>query len=155
MRIEFSGRDANTGYHAAVRFRSAAIGVVAGLAAAGLLMIPARSPFFAATALLAPIAGGAIAAILAARGQGSELDVDEAAAEGGKAGAAGGFVLAVPVPLAMHMFVAPRPNLVAGLSSVAMSILLLLGFVALSVLAAVIAARWSARSATIPPPPEP
>ena len=52
MRIEFSEGDANTGYHCGVRFRSAAIGVVAGLAAAGLLMIPASTLFFAAAALL-------------------------------------------------------------------------------------------------------
>jgi hypothetical protein len=124
-----------------VRYRGAGIGVVAGLAAAGLLMLPADTLLFAAMALLAPLAGGAVAAILATRQAGSELDVDEAALEGGKVGAAGGFVLAVPVPLAMHMFVAPRPNAVAGLTSIGASLVFLLLFLVLSVIAAVVAAR--------------
>jgi hypothetical protein len=123
-----------------MRFRSVMIGVAAGLVALAVMMIPGTRPWFW-MAVLAPLAGGALAAILASREAGNELDVDEAAAEGAKAGAAGGFLLAVPLPLAMHLFVSRRASLVAGATSIGASALLLLLFLALSVIAAVIAAR--------------
>jgi hypothetical protein len=124
-------------------------GIAGGLWAAAAISLPVQTPLVAASALLAPILAAAIAIVVITRRERRELDVDEAIASGGAIGLIGGFVLAVPFPLAMAVFAGEGTQRqgsrwlpAAGLAMTALaSVVLLLAFLMLAVLAAVIAAR--------------
>jgi hypothetical protein len=115
-------------------------GILCGLVAVALLMTQARTPLYAISAVIAPLAGGAIAAIAATRREGHELEVEESAGIGMRTGLIGGFVVAVPFPLALHLAVPGTP--LAGMAmTIVLAATVLLAYVALSLVAAVIAAR--------------
>lgn len=118
-------------------------GIVSGLVAVALLMAPVNTPWVGASALLAPIAGGAIAAGRRSRAAGRELGVDEAAGTGAAVGLIGGFIVAVPFPLALHLYgtrQADAPPIGVAVS-IGLAVVVLLVFLVLAVVAAVIAAR--------------
>ena len=123
--------------------RTALIGIVCGAVAVALLMAPVDTPLVAAGALLAPIAGGAIAAVLRGREAKRELGVDEAMGAGARVGLIGGFIAAVPFPLALNLYAERQAEVRA--TGVALSIgaaaVVLVVFLTLAVVAAVIAAR--------------
>ena len=135
-------------YDPRVRKRAVVIGIVAGLIAAGLLVLPAKTPAFAIAALFMPVVAGAVAAIFATRRANGELDVDEAAGLGAAAGLAGGFVISVPFPLALQLYLSNtsgRTNPFATGVGVGTAFVMFLAFVAVSIVSAVIAARVTAR----------
>lgn len=118
----------------------ARVGILAGPAAITLLMTQARTPLYALTALIVPVIGGAVAAILATRRERHELEVEESAGIGLRTGLIGGFIVAVPFPVAMHLAVPGTP--VVGLAmTIILALVVLLVFTALSLVSAVIAAR--------------
>lgn len=121
-------------------------GIVSGLVAVTLLMAPVNTPWVAASALLAPIAGGAVAAILRSRAAARELGVDEAAGAGAIAGLIGGFIVAVPFPLALNLYgTRQAEGRAIGLAmSIGLAVVVLIVFVTLAVVAAVVAARIAA-----------
>jgi hypothetical protein len=109
-------------------------------------MVPARTPAFAIAALLAPVVGGAIAAIQASRRAQRELGVDEVAGVGARVGLAGGFIVAVPFPVAFNLYLERESVNAAGLAaSIGFGAAVLITFFVLAVVAAVIAARLHAR----------
>ena len=122
------------------------IGAIGGVWTLAAIMMPSTTPFFVWLAPIGPIAAGVGAALYAARKQQRELEVDDAAFTGLLAGTAGGFIVAVPFPLAMSLFVArgSRPQLGTA-ASIGIAALLLVAFIAVSVVCAVIAARIAAR----------
>lgn len=133
----------------------AVIGLLAGIYSAGALLFRAHTIWPSATALLAPIVAGAWAATREARRARHELDVDEAVGVGATVGLVGGFILSVPFSL-LVTFYAARQTEAAGVAraaramgtavTVGLACMLLLVFLTLSVLAAVVAARVSART---------
>lgn len=90
-----------------------------------------------------PIIAGAVAAIISSRAAARELDVDEAAMAGAKAGVIGGFIVAVPFPLAMHLYL-KRSGAIVTAASIGLAVAVLLAFIVLATVAAVIAARLHA-----------
>lgn len=124
------------------------IGIVAGLIAAGLVVMPAKTPAFAIAALFMPIVAGVVAAVTATRRANGELDVDEAAGLGAAAGLAGGFVVSVPFPLALQLYLSQasgQANPFATGVGLGTAFVMFLAFVAVSIVSAVIAARVMAR----------
>lgn len=125
------------------------VGIVAGLIAAGLVVMPAKTPAFAIVSLFMPVVAGVVAAVFATRRAGGELDVDEAAGLGAVAGLAGGFVVSVPFPLALQLYlsnVSGRTNPFATGVGLGTAFVMLLAFVAVSIVSAVIAARVAGRA---------
>lgn len=122
--------------------RIAIAGVVSGAAALALLLAQTRMPLVPVMALAAPLAGGAVAALIQSRGEGRELSVDEAVSAGARVGWIGGFIVSVPFPLALQMFLADPPRGPLGLGvTIAIGFAVLLVFLVLSIVAAVVAAR--------------
>ena len=132
-------------------------GLLAGAWAAAALMAPVSTPLVAATALLAPMVAGALVAIRASEGAGGELDVDESVSIGSRAGFWGGLVVALPVPLFLHLYTfhqgglsaAPRWARGSGLTVAILSgLALFVAFEVLAVIAAVVAGRLSGSQRT-------
>lgn len=130
------------------------IGILGGIYSAGSLMFRGNTPWMAVSALVAPILAGAIAASWETNRAGRELEVEEAFGVGSTVGLAGGFILAVPFSLLVLIFSKRHPE-VAGIAQTArhlgtlitigMALMLMLVFLTLSVIAAVVAARFTRR----------